>query len=325
MAVPPSASRSRDAHARARGRWLGRDDGATGSWRRPRRPRAARRARRRGRPRAAPRAASRRLGSTSVACMEPDTSVTSTTAARSTGTATVACGRASATASAASARGDARPAGGAARTAWPPGAGEDRHAGEAHAVAPAAPPRPGVGRRQHGQRGEREQHEGRRRSSPQRAVRAASSQGASGREHHVVGPGRAQLVAHRLASLALALRVALAQARRRGCPPPPACPSPDRPGAASPRRGQGRLARVAHLHGERASGAAPSARSGRAQPPGRGSRRSPRPGPADRARRPSRPSAPGEAAVVACAVRRPRPRRARVRSPPAPPPAARRG
>src|SRR5215218_151356 len=44
----------------------------------------------------AARAAARRVGRTSVACIEPLTSVTSTIDARSTGTATVFCGRAAA-------------------------------------------------------------------------------------------------------------------------------------------------------------------------------------------------------------------------------------
>ena len=52
---------------------------------------------------AAERAASSRDGSTSVADIEPDSSVTSTTDAFSTGTATVACGLATATASVAAA------------------------------------------------------------------------------------------------------------------------------------------------------------------------------------------------------------------------------
>ena len=54
-------------------------------------------------PCAAERAASMRLGSTSRASIERDTSLTSTIEACSVGTATVACGRASASASAVSA------------------------------------------------------------------------------------------------------------------------------------------------------------------------------------------------------------------------------
>ena len=69
----------------------------------------------------------RRDGSTSVADIEPDSSVTSTTDAFSTGTATVACGLASATASTAAA--PASSAGGRMRRSrgWPPAdAGEHR-------------------------------------------------------------------------------------------------------------------------------------------------------------------------------------------------------
>jgi hypothetical protein len=60
-------------------------------------------------------AAARREGPTSVAFIEPDVSVTSTTEARSFGTATVASGRASASARAASAR-HSNAAGSARRT-----------------------------------------------------------------------------------------------------------------------------------------------------------------------------------------------------------------
>ena len=88
-------------------------------------------------------------------------SVTSTTLARSTGTATVAWGRASATASAARAR-VATDAG-----RWRlhqqrgrDGAGQDRYARKARAVAPGTAPHPDVDRREHGQRCERQNQRG---------------------------------------------------------------------------------------------------------------------------------------------------------------------
>src|SRR3954454_11654306 len=161
--------------------------------------------------RAALRAASRRVGCTSVACMEPEVSMMSITEARSTGTATVFCGRASAISS-------------APRAARNSSAGAQRR--QAGTVATTAAAVAAAGKRTAYLRLRRRRSATSAQASSGTVTSASRNRGAwkltaagfpgrepvaLGRQHDVLGPGAAQRARHLGAPLGLGRREALAQ------------------------------------------------------------------------------------------------------------------
>ena len=309
----PRARRAARAPARARRRWRcppsaaevlasapppssgpspGRIDRVRCRRRRPRRPRAPRPATSSRKSSAALRAASSRVGSTSSACIEPDTSVTSMHRRPLDR----------------DRHGGLRPREGHGQRGQrgreqrggqvaPPGGHRCprsprsvRRAGEAHRVAARAAAREHVGGQRAAARPAARQEQRAWKltcavlpSAPAAARPRSRSQGASVDSTTWSTPGAAQVGAHCLA-LARARRPRSARAGARSRVSTSTCaPGLGVAPARRPDVGQRRLARVAHLDGRhRVAGGRARAAAGRARP-GRGSRTPPPPGPGSRA------------------------------------------
>ena len=213
-----------------------------------------------------------RSGSTSVASIEREWSVTSMIDARSTGTATVRCGLASASASAASAASSqrGRQRGGARRATAPAASASARHGGEAHRVAAGARRAAGSCSSAHGTA-----------SGASSSSGEHEAQASGGEAHRSLRPSSQQPVVARCdsATCSTCSRRSSRGQRRRGarprarrsararagatCRPRRARPSRGRPRRAPDRRELG-LARVADLDGEH--GVAGAQRAERARP-----------------------------------------------------------